>query len=233
MAITFTYSGEGRVFIKPSLDAFFLSGPPFVSIHKKTHHDRSFRETSLTYILAPVNTGKFEIGKASIRINNKTYYSDPIALDVCPNQCYFLEGHEADGKPLNFPMNYEYNSKKSKFKLSGSNPGHTLLIPRSKIAAAFHAIGTTMKWTFMLAGAIYLPKYLDFNMIIGAAAGSFIGGVNCQIMYKLVGMKSKYKYAQKFPLVREYTEKGYQCGSSTGTPVLGSNILYKFARLII
>jgi DnaJ domain/BatD DUF11 like domain len=232
VAITFTYSGAGRIFRKPPLDAFFLSGPPYVSIRKKYHDNYTYRETALTYIVAPVKEGDFEIKPATIKINNVLFTSKAINLHVVANDCYFLKNHVADGPPLKFPMNFEYNASNSKNKLRGHNPGHIILIPRSKTAFFFHSIGGAMKWTFTAAGIFYIPVYIDVYAIVGAVLGSLLGGINCYLMYKMAGIKSKYFYADKYPLVRDYIDKGFQCGSSTGTTVIGSNILYKFTRLI-
>lgn len=232
VAVTFTYSGKGRVFRKPSLDDFFITGPPYVSFRKLIHEDHPVRETSLTYIIAPVKAGRHEIGPASIRIGSKEYRTEPLTLHVKPNDCYFFPGHEADGPPLKFPMNFEYTGPESKRKLRGHNPGHMILIPRSKQAYWFHLIGSTMKITCTLAGAIYLPQLTDITMLVGAAAGSLAGGLNCQLMYSMLGMRSKFRYADRFPLVREYADRGFQMGNSTGTPLLGSTIIYKFSRLL-
>lgn len=232
VAVTFTYSGKGRIFRKPSFEEFFITGPPYVSFRKLIHEDHPVRETSLTYIIAPVKAGDYKIGPASIRIGGKEYRSEPISLHVEPNECYFFPGHDANGPPLRFPMNFEYNGPESKRRLRGHNPGHMIFIPRSRQAHFFHMIGTAMKITFTLAGAVYLPQLADVNIFIGAAAGSLIGGINCQLMYQMLGMKSKFRYADKFPLVQEYAERGYQLGNSTGTPLLGSTIIYKFSRLL-
>lgn len=231
VSITFTYTGKGRVFRKPSFNDFFLSGPPYVAFRDLIHEDHPVRETSLTYVLAPVNQGILKINKAYIKINNKEFSTEPFNIEVKPAKCYFLTGHIANGAPLKFPMNFEYNST-SKSKLKGHNPGHVILIPRSRSAQIFHGIGSVMKWTFMLSGAIYFKNNFELNVLIGAAAGSLIGGVNCQLMYRLIGMRSKFRYAEQFPLVNEYADRGYQYGSATGTPLVGSGIFYKISRLI-
>jgi hypothetical protein len=232
VALTFTYSGKGRVFRKPSLDQYFITGPPYVSFRKLIHEDRPVRETSLTYIIAPVKAGDHVVGPASIRIGDKEYKSEPLSLKVEPNECYFFPGHDANGPPLKFPMNFEYNSRESKKRLRGHNPGHMIYIPRSKQAYFFHMIGSAMKVTFTLAGVIYLPQFTEMNFLFSAAAGSLIGGINCHVMYKMLGMRSKFRYADKFQLVQEYSDRGFQMGNSTGTPLFGSTIIYKFSRLI-
>ncbi len=232
LEITFTYSGEGRIFVKPSFDEFFMSGPPFVSFRKLIHEEHKIRETTLTYIIAPVKTGVFEIGKASIKIDGKKFYSEPLKINVTPNNCYFLNKHIADGPPLHFPMNFEYQIPGNKLKLRGNNPGHTILIPRCKTAFIFHTIGAAIKICCTLAGMIYLHRLMDIHYLVGAAAGSFFGGLNCQLMYRLVGIRSKYKYAVEYPLVKEYAERGYLYGSSSGTQMVSSSFIYKFTRLI-
>lgn len=228
-AITFTYTGQGRVFRKPALDHFFITGSPYVSHRQIIHEGHDLRETTFTYLICPLQQGKLEILPAAIRINNIDFASEPISIKVTANKCHFTEKEPADGKPLKFPMHYaqqlEHTSEQKK--------NHILLIPRSRSAYVFHRIGMTMKIVFFVWGGMMFDFYFNIPFLAGCFAGSFLGGINCMIMYKLAGVKPKYSHALKYEKVAEYLEKGYKPGESTGIPLLKSNVFFSIQKLLL
>jgi len=226
--VTFTYTGRGKVFVKPSFEKIFISGSPYVSHRLVNHEGHQLKETTFTYLVCPLELGKIEISEASIRINNIIFTSEPIVMSVVPNKCHFTENEPADGKPLKLPLHYSLELDHT----SEQKKNHTLLIPRSRTASIFHSIGMTMKIVFMIWGGLMSQYFIYVPFLLGCLAGSFLGGINCMIMYRLVGVKAKYTHALKHPLAVEYLEKGYKPGESTGVPLLKSNVFYAIQKLI-
>jgi hypothetical protein len=169
--VTFTYSGQGRVFKKPLFTDFFVTGSPYVSHRMVIQEGVEMKETTFTYVLCPLKTGKIEIEAATIRINNVEFRAEPLPVQVALNKCHFTENEPADGKPLKFPLHFaqrmEHTSEKKK--------NHTLLIPRSKTARTFHQIGSTMKLVFLIWGGVVFPLYFNMPFLVGCLAGSFLG----------------------------------------------------------
>jgi hypothetical protein len=231
--VTFTYSGEGRVFRRPSFKGFHITGPPFVSTRFVMHEEQRVRETSLTYLVCPLQKGMLFIETATIRINNIQHQTNGFSIEVSDNECYFLEGEIADGKPYKCPLYYENTDIRRPFSVSGRKNDHVLLIPRSKTAFIFHTIGASIKFVSMIWGAVMLQHFFDINMLLGALAGSAFGGLNCQVMYRLMHMKSKFQYTLKYPLVQEYVERGYRLGEHSGIPLLSGQFFYFIGKMLV
>ncbi|MBL0339667.1 MAG: DnaJ domain-containing protein [Bacteroidetes bacterium] len=108
VSLSFTYTGDGRIFKKPSLKNFHLTGSPLVAFRMVIHEGQRVKETSLTYTVCPLLEGTLLMEAASIKIEGKIYYSIPIEISVAPNTCYFLENQADDGKPLKLTLHYEF-----------------------------------------------------------------------------------------------------------------------------
>ncbi len=233
LSITFVYSGEGRVFRRPSFNGFHITGSPFVDSRMVFHEGHRLKETSLTYILCPLKEGTLIIDPASIRIQGRILYTEPVKIKTTQSKCYFLQNEIADGKPLKYTMHYEFKKGEAPLRISENKKNHIILIPRSRSAYIFHSIGSAMKGIFTIWGAVMLHYYFDLNIFLGALAGSLLGGINVHLMYKLVNMKSKYQFAPQYPLVVEYGERGYYYGESAGIPLLKVNVIYQLGRMLV
>ena len=84
--LTFTVNAEGKSLKVPPLENFnLLSGPSTSSssniqvINGKMSKSVTY---SYTYILQAVKPGKFKIAPASVKVNNKTYKTDPFVIEV-------------------------------------------------------------------------------------------------------------------------------------------------------
>lgn len=233
ITITFTYSGNGRIFRKPSFDGFYVTGAPFVSSRMLMHEGNLIKETTLTYIICPLMDGAISIQPASIYIQNKIFYTESFSISVNPVDCFFLKNQKANGKPLKFTVHYEFNKGEEPFRISEKMKNHTILIPRSKSARYFHSLASAMKWVCTIYGMIACNYYLEWNIIVGFIAGNLFGGINCFIMYKLLGMKSKFYYSSKYPVILNYMERGYFLGESSGIALLKGNGLYYIKQFLV
>lgn len=229
--IIFTYSGRGRIFRKPLLTNFFVTGSPFVSQRMVIHEGQSIRETELTYIVCPLQPGKSEIGKATIVLDNTTFETVPVEINVLNNQCYFSKGNNADGKPFHLTMHFEYLPGEEPFRVSELKKNHVVLVPRSKTAFVFHQIGSVMKLVGTLYGMIKLNQEYDLNPLLGMAAGNLIAGINCYVLYAIAQVKPKYAAASIYEPVKNYIEKGYFLGESMGIPMVSGSIWYYLGRM--
>ncbi len=231
--LTYTYSGNGRTLIKPDLSDFFTTGSPFVAHRSVVLEGNIVKETHLTYIICPMKAGELTIGKASINIQLNRLESESFTLQVLPNICQFTKNTEANGKPFKITMHYEFLPGEEPFRISEKKKNHTILVPRSRSAYLFHGIGSGLKAVCTLYGLIMLSQYFDFNFLAGMACGNLIGGINCTIMYRLAGVRSKFAASSIYPLISEYHDRGYLLGESTGFPFKTGDFLYHFFRILL
>jgi BatD DUF11 like domain len=229
--LIFTYSGRGKIFRKPQLKDFFITGSPFVSQRLVIHEGQTVRETELTYVICPLTTGTPEIGKATITIENRIFESGPLTITVLPNQCRFSKGNPADGKPFKLTMHFEYLPGEEPFRMSELKKNHVVLIPRSRIAQVFHRIGSGMKLVCTIWGMIKMNQEFHMPLLAGMAAGNLFAGINCYLMYSIAGIKPKYTASRIYPLAKEYRQRGYFLGESMGIPMVSGSFWYFLGRL--
>jgi len=228
--LSFTYTGEGRYFLRPDLKDFFLTGPPFVSFGKTVIDGVEVKETTLTYIIAPLATGTLAIGSARIRIDDKAYTSQPLHVSVHASGCYFSPGRPADGSPYRYGMHYEAVTGSEKRRLM-KNVNHTVLIPRSHHAAVIHGIGRGLKIA-SAAWGMALCIHLRVSVFAGAVGGLLFGGAACHLFYLIAGVRSRFRYAKRYPVVQGYLSKGYRSGSDSGSQFINSEWVAFFNALV-
>ncbi len=231
LRIEFTYTGEGRFFLKPSFDDFFITGSPFVSFSKIRLIGIEVKETTLAYIIAPVEEGALTIGSATIRIQNKMYRTEPVNIQVMPNECHYSQNKKSDGKPFQYRMIYESISGSEKNRAM-KNVSHIVLIPRSHYAETYHRIGFSMKIIFLLWGLL-LALRIDQNVFIGMSAGLLFGGITCNLLYLIAKVKPKFRHSKQYHAVRNYLSKGYQSGTDSGSRFISSEWVYYFVSLLL
>lgn len=82
LQIEFKTNKSGDNFSPPSFEGFnVIMGPSMSSNYSWINGKQSFTQ-SYTYTLAPINQGSFTIGEASIEIDDETYKSQPIKIQV-------------------------------------------------------------------------------------------------------------------------------------------------------
>ena len=82
LRIEFSMNQEGDNFNPPSFSGFeILAGPSSSVSHSWANGKRSFSKV-YSYVLTPDKKGNLSIGKASIEIAGKTYYTKPIQINV-------------------------------------------------------------------------------------------------------------------------------------------------------
>ncbi len=231
--LIFTYSGQGRVFIKPEMPDFLITGSPFVSQRMVMHEGQAVRETELTYVVSPLKTGRLEIGKARISINHRSFDSEPITVSVTSNFCRFSKDNPADGEPYKLTLHFEYLPGEEPFRMSELKKNHVLLVPRSKNARLFHRIGSGMKLVGTIWGMIKLNQEYDLNLLAGMVAGNIFAGFNCYILYAIAQIKPKFSAPSIYSLAKEYRERGYYLGESKGIPFITGNFWYYLGRLFL
>ncbi len=227
--ITFTYTGEGRFFQKPPMQLFYITGKPYVTFRKIVIDGVEVKETSLEYTVSAMHTGELVLGPATIRIHNEAYTTAPLRILVTPAPCYFRKNAEAGDHPLLYPMHARLIAGTEHHKVSYYQD-HVVVIPRSEAARYYHHIGTCIKigcagWGFFLFAETGL------NELAGLLAGSLFGGICCQLFYLGTGMKSKFYYAARYPVVALYEARGYRKGRYSGSRYLTGTVLRWFTEL--
>lgn len=230
LRISFRYTGDGRFFRKPDFKDFFVTGIPFVSFRKVVSGGIEIKETTLTYIVCPLTADLLVIGKASIRIDNKTYFTDELKIRVRDNMCFYCKDHKADGKPYRYPLYYKASSGGEKIRLMRTL-SHTVLVPRSYYAMIYHRIGKWLKIVMMIWG-IVLCMIIRVHPLIGAIGGLLFGGIMARLLYLIARVKPVFLYSATYPLISEYTLKGYQSGTDPGSRLLQGKWFYYLERLL-
>jgi hypothetical protein len=102
-SVSWTVNTKGGEFTAPSFEGFFkLMGPQESSssniqvINGKISQQTS---SSITYYLQAVNAGKFEIPPASFILKGKTYYSEPMKIEVIGANSQSQQNIQAGGNP--------------------------------------------------------------------------------------------------------------------------------------
>lgn len=230
LRISFTYTGDGRFFKKPDFINFFITGVPYVSVRKVFQSDIEVKETTLAYIICPMQTGSLVIDRAAVKIRNKSYFTEPLKIQVTESNCFFTKNKTANGKPYKYPMFYEATVGADKVRLL-KNFSHTVLIPRSTYAQSYHRITRGMKIVMMFWG-ILLCIIIKKNLAIGALSGLAFGGLMGNLLYLIAGVKPIFRFASQFKTVKDYHERGYQTGTDSGSRFLKSKWFYDLERLL-
>lgn len=228
--LKFVYSGEGRIFRKPSLGHFHITGAPFVSFRNVLIEGAEVKETSLSYIISALTEGTLEIEPATIKIENKTYATQSLKINVTANNCFFSKNKKADGKPFKFVMNFESSGGNGEIR-TVKNTNHYLLIPRSNYAHVYHRIGSMLKLIFFLWGFI-IGWIIHFNPLITGSGGLAFGGFFANLLYLIAGVKPKFYFVTTYPQVKKYLADGYRIGFETGSSFLNSKFVYYFTTLL-
>lgn len=230
LKVTFTYSGEGRIFKKPSFKNFFVTGAPYVSFRKVMISGTEVKETNLTYIVVPMEKGILPIEEAFIKIDNKPYSTEVLKVTVSENTCYFTKNKMADGIPYKFIMNHESIGGTDQHR-TFRNTNHTVIIPRSHYAQVYHRIGGGMKLFFFLWGFV-LGWKIHYMPLVPAFGGLIFGGIFCNLLYLIAGVKPKFYSVKKHPVVQDYLDRGYRSGTESGSSVISSEIIYFITSLL-
>ncbi len=230
LRISFTYTGDGRFFKKPDFINFFVTGVPYVSVRKVFQSEAEVKETTLAYIICPLQTGSLVIDRAAVKIRNKSYFTEPLKIQVAESKCFFTKNKTANGKPYKYPMFYETTVGADKVRLL-KNFSHTVLIPRSAYAHSYHRITRGVKVVMMIWGII-LCIIIKKNLAIGALAGLAFGGLMGNLLYLIAGVKPIFLFASQFKTVKDYHERGYQTGTDSGSRFLKSKWFYDLERLL-
>lgn len=228
--VSFTYTGEGRFFKKPEFINFFVTGLPYVSVRKVIQSETEVKETTLTYIICPMQQGSLVIDRAAVKIRNKSYFTEPLKIQVTESKCFFTKNKPANGKPYKYPMFYEATIGADKVRLL-KNFSHTVLIPRSAYAQTYHRITRGLKMVMMIWGII-LCILIEKNVVIGAISGLSFGGLMGNLLYLIAGVRPVFRFASRYKTVKDYHQKGYQTGTDSGSRFLKSKWFYDLERLL-
>lgn len=227
--LTYTYTGEGRFFRKPLMNHLFVTGKPFVTFKSVLIEGSEVKETSLEYTVAPLQTGNLVIDHAFIKIHNETYQTEKLSITVTAEVCFFKKGMTAGTHPYKYHMNTKVNAGSSGHQMLYFQ-NHTVLIPRSELAWYYHNIGSAIKIGAAIFG-FFQFSVSGLNEIAGILCGSVAGGLCCQILYFVTGIKSKFYTAYKYPVVLSYKQKGYEKGKYSGSAYLTGRILSRISEL--
>ena len=208
--LTFVFSSEGRNFIKEPVRDWFFSSGPWVE-HKDVYEQGvMMRQTRMRYTICPIKTGRLYTPKAQIKYENVLITSDAFEINVGKNHCYFNAESEAGNDPVVVDLYKEIISINARFKKTVIQR-RKVLVPRSTLAAWYHKVGKSIKLICTFCG-ISIALLNDQNFILGGLMGSLFAGINIQVMYKLVSVKSIWYHQSKYPLVQEYYTAGFRLG---------------------
>ncbi|CAN5536314.1 hypothetical protein BH11BAC2_BH11BAC2_02950 [soil metagenome] len=220
--LTYAYYGEGRFFKKPLLHGWMITSGPLVEYRLVFRNNVKLKETVLHYTLSPIRIGSLEIPSAKISFKQIPYLSNRIQVQVENNSCFFTTGNDAGEHPLKIILFREQMTSNTVYRKAFLHE-HILLIPRSDLAWWYHRTGRIMKLGFAICGGAW-ALVNGHSLFLGIIVGSLIAGVNVHLMYCIMGIKPIFRYAESFPLVKEYKENGFYSGSQAKDGL----VLWKF-----
>ena len=149
LRVDFEMNQDGDNFRPPSFDNFKVVGGPNQSISNSwINGKRSFSKT-YSYFLAPQSRGKLTIGQATIEINDETYKTLPIQVEVTAAVDVPKDGNNAD-----FVASENVHLVA---EVSNANPFLNEAITVTYKLYVSHDVSITSQWR-----EIDTPKYADF-----------------------------------------------------------------------
>ncbi len=227
--ITFRYIGEGRVFRKPENRLLVYLSSPVVEHRMIPAGNGEVKETSLTYTVCALDTGRLDIPEATIYINNRQFASAAFTIDVKENACYFKSDQTASVKPYTIHLNKEQEVTTNFRRIFIYR--QLVLIPRSAFAYYYHQIGASIKIIFTIVGFLLAVLY-NFNWVAGIVIGSFAGGLILHSMYLLTGVKSKFYHALKYKTVVKYLDDNYRPGRDPSYGIFAEKAFYILMQML-
>jgi hypothetical protein len=220
--LIYRFNSEGRSFKKPILNDWMITNGPLVNHREIYRNGKEVRETSLHYTICPLKTGRLIIPAAHIRYDGVQVYSTELEVFVEGNQCFFKKGFIAGKSPLIIPLYREYVISTARYKKTIIQQ-RKVLIPRSDLSAWYHKTASIIKIGFTFCGMAY-ALVNDQNWLLGAMCGSLFGGINVQIMYKLMNIRPVWLQMYEFPAIKEYIQIGYNYGNHPDQLFTGSKL---------
>lgn len=220
LSITYSFPSDGRAFKKPFFTGWEITFGPTVEHRNNLRNGYSVRETVLHYTLSPLQPGRLEIPAASIHFQQGREFSASLSVQVEENDCYFAKGQQAGFKPLRIELHRIAEVRYSNFRKMVVHR-RTVLVPRSELAAWYHSIGKMMKTVFPFIG-MGCCLIIEYPLMVGFFAGSLFAGINVHLMYRWMGIRPAFRYAESYPPLKEYYHLGYDPGPDPPSGIPGS-----------
>ena len=227
--MTFAFGAEGRFFKKQEIPGCHITSGPIVSHRIKVHQGIEVRETLLTYIICPLVIGEIFISPATINYYRNNFSSNSLQLLVEENNCFFKPSERAGNNPAKVLLNCQRITSNTIYRKTIVHQ-RTVLIPRSDLVAWYHKVGRTMKISFAICGFAWALVHHQ-SLALGFVSGSLFAGINCSLMYRIMGIKSMFYYSTINPVVQKYLSEGYALGVSPSNSKKGNKIWYLFKNL--
>jgi len=208
--VCFSFPSEGRIFRKPTLQGWEICSGPAVSHRVVEKEGVRVRETVLRYVLCPLSTGYLEIPSASIRFGVKPVYSAAYRVESVPAPCCFIKGQQAGSRPVRIPIHREVELVTGNLRKTFIHR-HTILLPRSDLAARYHDGRRLIRLTATLAGGLF-SVWLHQPVLIGLAAGNLLGALSLDRWLRFRGVRTLQSVVWKHPLILKYEAAGYVTG---------------------
>lgn len=231
--VSFTYHGVGKSFSRPEFDGFHFNEKPFVSVRNVVVNGSSTRETTFTYLIAPLRKGTMVIGAASVFLSGEKHVTSPLMLKAYVTKCAFSYNLCDEDAHVVSAMHLTLPAIPGRFSKGEGKRLHTVLIPRSKVAKRFHQLGRIMKIVFTLWGGFGVVFYAEIPLLIGLVIGNCLGGVNVQLMYGIAKVTSRGNGVRCYHGVSDYLGVGYVLGKGLAWPLDRRGYLERFASLLL
>jgi hypothetical protein len=88
---------------------------------------------------------------------------------------------------------------------------HTLLLPRSDLAARYHELGRMIRMTATLGSGL-LSFWLHYPVWAGLVAGNLLAALTLAWWFHLRGVRPLHSVVWKHPLILKYEAAGYEIG---------------------
>lgn len=210
ITLSYSFPADGRFFKKPFLRGFMITGGPYVDHRTSFRLGINVKETVLTYKICPMVKGNLVVQPATINFNHKPCQGNELQFNVTSNNCYYKPSEIAGINPVEVFVYKVKIIETTRYRKTITQT-ERVLIPRSELAAWYHKVGKIIKITYLICGSYFGVAY-KFGFIPGALVGSLMGGLNCHLMYWMMGIKSVFYYTEKSPKIKSYLKDGYSLG---------------------
>lgn len=227
LKVTYSYAGEGRLFVKPVFDKFFVAGRPTISFVNKSKDGITYTETQITYTLYAMQTGLIQIRPATIKLNKQPFKTESICIQVETNNCAFLNYLPANGKPVATALMQAQHVRGAFVQTTTWNTFY-VLTPRSKTAMYLHGFALIIKYTTAIAAVFFLKSW---SLWLTIPIGIVVGYINETVYYKLAKISSMRSGVLKSDNVLKYINNHCYLKNKIDLGPKWSKTLYHFESI--
>ena len=216
--LSFSFPSEARFFKRNNLSNWYIVEGPMVSQHEIIVDGIQRKETTIQYVLAAINQGKFKIDETSVIINNKKIIGNPIFIQVGAQQCSVNASETAWGNPIVVEMAKMYEVR-TQYHIKTKTKKRLVIIP----------IGPTYRRKIHRIERITLGIAIVLTLLTKIIGSSIVYGLTFFIPSYLIlrnVLRLYFKISSPIQIIAQH--RAYQGYQQNGYQATSRNIFYYF-----